>query len=130
MAKVNLARNIETISWSDEPGAKEYVIDFSDGGLQRMYEALQELKKHIEVTEHNPENMAEVVKDFIVTTAGQECYDDALAYVDAGGFGATESSVAMMSLVTALADVITENVGKAKSAHVKRYLRKGKKQLI
>ena len=123
MSKIRLTKNVETISWSDEPDAKVYRIDFTDGGLQRMYDALKELKESLKTLEDNPENASAAIESFIVCVAGQECYDDALAYVDEAGVGAEESSYAMLSLVTELGRLVGEHAAEAKGHKLDEYLR-------
>lgn len=118
---IDLKRDVETISWSDEPGAKEYTIDFSDGGLERMRKAMEQLKGSLPGMSKESDEAASAIKDFVVSVAGEDCYDDALAYVDATGAGAEGCTIAMLSLVTALADVVCDRLGIEKEKRARYY---------
>lgn len=106
--KIDLFKTTETVSWSDEPGAKEYTLDFSDKEVERMQKAvlgMREKAKKLDDTDFK--GAAELLEELIVAIGGQELYDDALAYVDSKGEGAAACNIAMQKL----ADYLVERLG-------------------
>lgn len=120
---VNLQKDVEHISWSDEPGAKTYEIDFTDGGLTCMKEKLETLNDKLSTMTENPENAARAIEEFVCTVAGSECYADACAYVDTKGTGKHEHIMTLLPLVYALAEIVMERLTTAKSAAIGNYLK-------
>lgn len=130
MAFIDLQRTVEEIRWSDDPGSKTYRIDFSDDALVRYRDSLDEYRRELESIEGDPaktgaedrERLAGVIHGFIATVAGEECYEDALAYVDVDGGGAASCNYMMLGIVGALSDLIVEHLERAKVGHVRNYL--------
>lgn len=130
MAFIDLQRTVEEIRWSDDPGSKTYRIDFSDDALVRYRDSLDEYRRELESIEDDPaktgaedrERLAGVIHGFIATVAGEECYEDALAYVDVNGSGAASCNYMMLGIVGALSDLIVEHLEHAKVGHVRDYL--------
>lgn len=128
MAKINLGKTIETISWSDEPGAKEYIIDFSDESLKETWASLKkmadEIDGYMKSEREDPQTVAEAIKRFVVTLLGEEAYEDALAYVDVRGQGAEHCNMMMTGLVQGLADILAKHMGVKRDQALKKYLSK------
>lgn len=130
MALIELQRTIEEIRWSDEPDSKTYQVDFSDDALARYRDSLDEYKRELESIETDPaktgaedrERLAGIIHGFIATVAGEECYEDALAYVDVRGDGAASCNYMMLGIVGALSDLIVEHLEHAKIGHIRGYL--------
>ncbi|MCH4184013.1 MAG: hypothetical protein LKF61_00830 [Eggerthellaceae bacterium] len=127
---ISLAKNVETIRWSDEPGAKEYTIDFTDGGLHKMSDAMEAIQEPLRKMSESPENAAKAIEDFVTIVAGKECYEDALEYVDKSGAGAKDCNTSLVPLVTALADLVTKHLSAYKSEAMQKYLRAGSNDLV
>lgn len=124
MARVNLVRTVEHISWDDGPDAKRYPISFDDRGVERMLAECELLQRDLEGLgdDADPAHRAEAIRRFVVATVGQECYEDALAYADVEGVGA-EGCVGVMGVFAqGIAQVILDHVGAAKAERVSRYL--------
>lgn len=126
MAKIALGKTIETISWSDEPGAKEYVIDFTDESLKETWKSLKNLADEIDSymgsDREDPTKIADAIKRFIVTLLGEDAYADALAYVDVRGQGAEHCNMMMVGLVRGLADIVTHHIGAKRDSALKKYV--------
>lgn len=125
MAKLNLGRTVETISWSDEPGAKSYTIDMSDRGLYEMWQKTKPLYMRLRGMDmsgkHDPEETAKAIHDFVSAVLGEDAYKDALAYVDVRNEGAAACNVMMMGLVAGLAEIVLRGVGNLKKSKLKKY---------
>lgn len=126
MAKIALGKTIETISWSDEPEAKEYVIDFTDESLKETWKSLKNLADEIDSymgsDREDPTKIADAIKRFIVTLLGEDAYADALAYVDVRGQGAEHCNMMMVGLVRGLADIVTQHIGAKRDDALKKYV--------
>lgn len=120
---INLRKDVEHIAWSEEPGAKSYEIDFSDGGLKLMKDKLETLKGELANMAEDPDALALAIEEFVCTVAGRECYIDASAYVDTKGTGASEHTIAMMPLVSSLAEIVVERLTMTKSDAIGKYLK-------
>lgn len=126
MAKINLGKTIETISWSDEPGAKEYTINFSDESLKETWASLKkmadEIDGYMKSEREDPSKIAQAIKKFVITLLGEGAYEDALAYVDVQGLGAEHCNMMMTGLVQGLADVLAQHMGVNRDQALKKYL--------
>lgn len=120
---INLKRDVEHIAWSDEPGSKSYEIDFSDGGLKLMKDKLETLRRELNGIGEDPDAAALAIEEFICAVAGRDCYIDASAYVDTKGTGAAEHTVAMIPLVSSLAEIVVERISMTKSEAIGKYLK-------
>ena len=78
----------------------------------------------------DPAHKAEAIRRFVVATVGQECYDDALAYVDVDGIGADGCVGVMGVFAEGIAQVILDHVGAEKAGRVSRYLGRGDLELV
>jgi hypothetical protein len=123
MALINLQKTVETVQWSDDPDAKAYEIDFSDPKLEEYKAALESLQQDLKATgEGDKDKLAAIIHEFVATVAGEECYRDALAYVDVKGVGAENCIHMMLGLCTGLSELIVNHLERAKAKRVEKYL--------
>ena len=123
MAVIDLKRTVETVRWSDEPGSKEYEIDFSDEGMARLREKVGVIGELFgELDDSDEEGKAQLIEEFVVSVAGRECYEDALAYVDVRHEGAAKCNGMMLSLVVALADLVARHLDAGRAERLRRYI--------
>lgn len=132
MARVNLVRTVEHISWDDGPDAKRYPIHFDDRGVEGMLAECERLQADLEGLgdSADPHDKAEAIRRFVVAVVGQECYDDALAYADVEGVGADGCVGVMGVFAEGIAQVILDHVGAEKAGRVSRYLGRGDLELV
>lgn len=121
MDLVKLDRSVREIAFSDEPGANVYSLDLTASSMRRVADVLKEQKEALEGGSGD-EAVAEAIKSVIVAALGEECYEEALAYVDNGGKGASEVNAQMLPVVGAIAGIITEEFGRMAPARIAKYI--------
>lgn len=114
---VSLRPNVETVKLSDEPGAREYEVDFGKESMKRIVEAMRPMQ------DPSKNQDIDVIREFIVTMGGRGMYDDALALVDNGGKGEEDCAIALSPLVVALLEMATDRLSFLRGEAVRRYMR-------
>ncbi|ANE22413.1 hypothetical protein AAY81_03935 [Denitrobacterium detoxificans] len=118
---INLRKSVETIRLSDDPDAKEYRIVFTDASLRKMGKAFEELKEAIDGYEDDKEKALEAARGFVIATAGQECWDDAVAYVDVNGDGEQACFLQLVPLMLSIGELVMERIGIESAERIRRY---------
>jgi hypothetical protein len=121
MAIVKLGRSVRDIAFSDEPGAKVYHLDLTASSLRHLSDVLKEQSKAIG-EDKGDESVADAIKAVITEALGEECYEDAIAYVDNGSKGASEVNAQMLPVVGAIAGIITEEFGRIAPKRISEYI--------
>lgn len=119
---INLRRDYEDVAFSDEPGAKTYRLRFDDASLKRQREAIEEYREKAEkLDESDLDGIVDAMRELVTIIAGEECWDDAVAYCDSTGAGAQGCTVMLSGLVTGLADIVVRHLEPVVSDRLRHY---------